>query len=178
MAATAGGEATRRDFIYIATGAVGAAGGVLAAVPFVKQMWPDASVLAASSTEVDLKPIQPGQTITIKWRGKPVFIRHRTAKEIEEAKATKLADLKDPEADAKRIKSFDKKPQDAWIIVIGNCTHLGCVPIKNSGEFQGWYCPCHGSHYDNSGRIRKGPAPTNLVLPPFEFITADKIKIG
>ena len=179
MAATAGGSgATRRDFLYLGTAAVGAAGGVMAAVPFVKQMWPDASILAASSTEVDLKPIAEGQAVTVKWRGKPVFIRHRTAKEIEEAKATKLADLKDPSPDTQRVRSFDKKPQEQWIIVLGVCTHLGCVPIKNSGDFLGWYCPCHGSHYDNAGRIRKGPAPSNLPLPPFEFLSADKIKIG
>ena len=176
--ATGGGETNRRDFLYIATGAIGAAGGVMAAVPLVRQMWPDASVLAVSSSEVDLKPIAEGQTVTIKWRGKPVFIRHRTAMEIEAAKATKLAELKDPEEDAKRVKSFDKKAQEQWIVVLGNCTHLGCVPIKNSGEFNGWYCPCHGSHYDNSGRIRKGPAPLNLPVPPFEFLAADKIRIG
>lgn len=172
--AQAKSEPTRRDFIVLAAGSMGAVGAAAVAWPFIHQMNPDASVQALSSTEVDLSSIAEGQVVTIKWRGKPVFVRHRTAKEIEEAKAVPVTALPDPQADADRV----KKGQDKWMVVIGVCTHLGCVPLTNQGEFNGWFCPCHGSHYDNSGRIRKGPAPLNLPVPPYEFVSDTLIRIG
>jgi ubiquinol-cytochrome c reductase iron-sulfur subunit len=166
--------ATRRDFIYVATGAVGAVaiGGI--AWPLINQMNPDASVLALASIEFDLSGIEEGQSVTIKWRGLPVFVRHRTAAEIEEAKAVPLNELKDPETDEQRT----KVGHEQWLIMIANCTHLGCVPVGESGDFDGWFCPCHGSHYDSAGRIRKGPAPKNLVLPPYDFISDTLVQIG
>jgi len=167
-------ETTRRDFLYIATGAFGAIGAAAAVWPLIHQMNPDKSVLALTSTEVDLTPITEGQIVTIKWRGKPVFVSHRSKKEIEEAKAVKLSDLPDPQADDARV----KKGKDQWLVVIGVCTHLGCVPIGHQGDYTGWFCPCHGSHYDTSGRIRKGPAPTNLEVPPYEFVSDTSIRIG
>lgn len=165
-------EPTRRDMLYIATGAVAAVGVGFVAWPFIDQMNPDASTLAMSSTEVDLAPIAEGQIVTVKWRGKPVFIRHRTKKEIQEAESVPLAQLPDPQPDSARV----KKPQ--WLIVIGVCTHLGCIPLAHQGEYDGWFCPCHGSDYDISGRIRKGPAPRNLDLPEYAFLSDTKIKIG
>ena len=140
-------------------------------------MNPAADVLALSSTEVDLSPIEVGQSITVVWRGKPVFIRRRTAKEITRAKADDTSDLPDPQADADRV----QKPE--WLILVGVCTHLGCIPLgqrttEPRGDFGGWFCPCHGSHYDTSGRIRKGPAPENLAVPKYVFVTDTKIKIG
>ena len=167
-------EHTRRDFLYIATASVGAVGAAAAIWPLISQLNPDASVLALSSTEVDLTPIAVGQIITVKWQGKPVFISHRTKKEIEEAENVKLSDLPDPEADSARV----KKGHDQWLVVIGICTHLGCVPLGHEGEYGGWFCPCHGSVYDTSGRIRKGPAPLNLAVPPYEFTSDKAIKIG
>ena len=140
--------------------------------------WPPAAdVLALSSVELDISAIPEGQGITIKWRGQPVFVRHRTAKEIEEARAVTVSTLRDPQSDEQRA----TKPE--WLIVSGSCTHLGCVPTGNKvgsdrGEFGGWFCPCHGSHYDTAGRIRKGPAPKNLVVPPYTFVSDTKIKIG
>jgi ubiquinol-cytochrome c reductase iron-sulfur subunit len=178
-------DPNRRDFLYIATGAVGAVGTALAAWPFIAQMNPDASVLALASVEVDLTPIAEGQGIVIKWRGNPVFVRHRTAKEIEEAKAVPIADLKDPLArnanakdgaeatDENRVAGNEK-----YIVMMGVCTHLGCVPIGQQGEYGGWFCPCHGSHYDTAGRIRKGPAPENLPVPKYTFVSDTKIVIG
>ncbi len=163
----------RRDFLYIGTAGFSAAGVVLAAWPFVHQMNPSADVLALSSTEVDISAIAVGQSITAVWRGKPVFIRHRTAEEIAAAReADNADDLIDPETDAERV----KKPE--WLIVIGVCTHLGCVPIGEQGEYGGWFCPCHGSHYDTSARIRKGPAPENLWVPPYEFVEDTLVRIG
>jgi ubiquinol-cytochrome c reductase iron-sulfur subunit len=158
--------------LFVATGAAAAvaAGGV--AWPLIAQMNPDASTLALASTELDLSAIVPGQIVTVKWRGKPVFVRHRTPEEIAEAEKTPLADLPDPEPDSKRV----KKPE--WLVVIGVCTHLGCIPIGHEGEFNGWFCPCHGSTYDVSGRIRSGPAPSNLEVPRYEFVSDKKIKIG
>ncbi len=162
----------RRDFLYIAAGGVGAVGTALAIWPFVDQMNPSADVLALSSTEVDLGAIEKGSEITAVWQGKPVFIRHRTPEEITAAEDTDIAVLPDPQADADRV----IKPE--WLVMLGICTHLGCVPLKEAGDFDGWFCPCHGSHYDTSGRIRKGPAPTNLVVPPYEFLDDTTVKIG
>lgn len=173
MAATHPG-ATRRDFLYITTGAVGAVGAAATLWPLIHQMNPDKSVLALASTEVDLTPIIEGQIVTIKWRGKPVFVSHRTKKEIDEARSVKLNELPDPQADDARV----KKGKDQWLVVVGVCTHLGCVPIGHQGDYTGWFCPCHGSHYDTSGRIRKGPAPTNLEVPPYEFVSDTSIRIG
>lgn len=171
-------ETSRRDFLYIATGAFGVVGGVSAVWPFVAQMAPDASTRAAGAPiELDLSQIPEGQSVTLKWRGLPIFVRHRTEKEIADAKAADTASLPDPQTDADRTASFDNTEQAKWIIVQGSCTHLGCVPVKNAGDYSGWYCPCHGSHYDNSGRIRKGPAPKNLVVPEYNFVTASSIRI-
>jgi ubiquinol-cytochrome c reductase iron-sulfur subunit len=171
------GDATRRDFLYLAAGALGAVGAAAAVWPFIHSMNPAADTLALSTTDVDLTPVAEGQAITVVWRGKPIFVRHRTKKEIDELAKTDLASLPDPEADSKRV----KKPQ--WLIMVGVCTHLGCVPLGQKptdtrGEFGGWFCPCHGSHYDGSGRIRKGPAPKNLPVPPYEFTTDSTIRIG
>jgi ubiquinol-cytochrome c reductase iron-sulfur subunit len=166
------GEPTRRDFLYVATGAVGAVAVGAAIWPLVDQMNPDASTLAASSTEVDLTNIAAGQIVTVKWRGKPVFVRHRTPKEIDEARAVPLDELRDPASDASRV----QKPE--WLVVIGICTHLGCVPLGHQGPYDGWFCPCHGSVYDTSGRIRQGPAPYNLVVPSYAFTSPTKISIG
>ncbi|OUR78568.1 ubiquinol-cytochrome c reductase iron-sulfur subunit [Alphaproteobacteria bacterium 46_93_T64] len=162
----------RRDFLYIATGGIGAVGTAMAIWPFVDQMNPSADVLALSSTEVDLGAIEVGSEITAVWQGKPVFIRHRTADEIKAANSVDLETLPDPQADTDRA----VKPE--WLIMVGVCTHLGCVPLKESGDFNGWFCPCHGSHYDTSGRIRKGPAPLNLAVPPYSFIDDKTVKIG
>ena len=167
-------QPTRRDFLYVATGAVGAVGVAAVAWPLVDQMNPDRSVLALSSIEFDISSIAEGESVTIKWRGLPVFVRHRTAAEIEEAKATPLSDLKDPETDEQRT----KPGYEQWLIMIANCTHLGCIPVGESGQYDGWFCPCHGSVYDTAGRIRKGPAPRNLVLPPYDFISDTLVKIG
>ena len=164
----------RRDFLYIAAGAVGAVGVAGAVWPLINQLNPDASVLALASIEFNLAGIEEGQSVTIKWRGLPVFVRNRTAREIEEAKAVPLSDLKDPETDAQRT----KEGHEQWLIMIANCTHLGCIPVGESGEYDGWFCPCHGSAYDTAGRIRKGPAPKNLVLPPYEFISDTLVQIG
>lgn len=166
------GEATRRDFLFIATGAAAAVGTAGVVWPLVSQMNPDASTLALSSTEVDLAGIPKGQIVTIKWRGGPVFVRHRTDAEIKAAENDDNAGLPDPEADSKRV----KKPE--WLIVRGVCTHLGCVPVGLSGDYNGWFCPCHGSTYDTSGRIRKGPAPRNLEVPDYTFLSDTKVKIG
>jgi ubiquinol-cytochrome c reductase iron-sulfur subunit len=169
-----GEQPTRRDFLYIATGAMGAVGAAAAAWPLIHQMNPDASVQALASTEVDLTPVKEGQIITVKWRGKPVFIAHRTKKEIETAKATPLRDLPDPQPDDARV----KKGKEQWLVLVGVCTHLGCVPLGHQGDYQGFFCPCHGSHYDTSGRIRKGPAPSNLEVPPYEFASDTMVRIG
>src|SRR5215470_14906054 len=147
-------EPTRRDFLFVATGAMGAVAAGFAAWPLIDQMSPDATTLAAATTDVDIANIAEGQIVTVKWRGKPIFISHRTQKEIEAARTTDLNDLRDPESDESRV----QKPE--WLIVIGVCTHLGCVPVSNDGPYEGGYfCPCHGSVYDSSARIRKGPAP-------------------
>ncbi len=166
------GETSRRDFLYLATGAAVAVGAANIAWPLIDQMNPDASVLALASIEVDLSAIEVGQSITVKWRGKPVFIRRRTAAEIEEARVVELATLPDPQEDSARVQN------DEWLVMVGVCTHLGCVPLGQAGDFNGWFCPCHGSHYDTSGRIRKGPAPTNLEVPEYNFVNENRIKIG
>jgi len=162
----------RRDFLTVATAAVGAVGVGAAVWPVVSQMNPDSSVKALASIEVDLSKIKEGHEITVLWRGKPVFIKRRTKEEIVTAEKVDLKELKDPQADSKRV----KKPE--WLVLVGVCTHLGCVPISGKGDFGGWFCPCHGSHYDSSGRIRKGPAPTNLEVPTYEFVGDNKIKLG
>ena len=172
MATVTMDDPSRRDFLYIATGAVGAVGLGGVVWPLVSQMQPDASTLAASTTEVDLTPVAEGQIITVKWQGKPVFVRHRTVKEIAEARATPMSALKDPATDESRA----QKPE--WLIVIGICTHLGCVPIGHEGQYEGWLCPCHGSIYDTAGRIRQGPAPLNLYLPPYKYTAENKVLIG
>lgn len=170
-------DQSKRDFLFVSTAAVGAVGTAIAVWPFIDQMNPAADTLALSTTEVSLEPIEEGQSITVVWRGKPVFIRHRTADEIATAEEVKPGDLIDPEADAERV----QKPE--WLIMVGVCTHLGCIPLgqksgESKGDFGGWFCPCHGSHYDTSGRIRKGPAPKNLVVPEYSFLDDTKVKIG
>lgn len=149
-------------------------GAVCAFLPFIDSMNPSDDVKALSSIEVDISSIPEGEEKKVMWRGKPVFIKHRTKKEIEEAQNVQLIDLKDPEEDSKRVKAG----KEQWLITIGICTHLGCVPIGGQGEYKGWFCPCHGSVYDTSARIRKGPAPKNLEVPPYEFISDTVIKIG
>ncbi len=182
------GEATRRDFLYIATGAVGAVGVGALAWPFINQMNPDASALALASVEVDVSNVAEGQQIKVMWRGKPLFIRNRTDKEVEEANAVDVADLPDglarnlnlaedaPATDKNRAAGTDGS--EKLIIMVGVCTHLGCIPLGEAGDFDGWFCPCHGSHYDTAGRIRKGPAPENLLIPPYEYTSETVVKIG
>jgi ubiquinol-cytochrome c reductase iron-sulfur subunit len=168
-------EPTRRDFLYIATGTVGAIGAAATLIPLISQMNPDASTIAAGAPiEVDLAPISAGQVIKVFWRGKPIFINHRTKKEIDEARSVNVASLPDPQPDQARV----KQGHDQWQVLIGICTHLGCIPLAHSGEYSGYFCPCHGSQYDTSGRIRRGPAPANLPLPPYEFLSDTKIRIG
>jgi ubiquinol-cytochrome c reductase iron-sulfur subunit len=172
-------QVKRRDFLYLVAGGFGAVGAGAALWPFIHSMNPAADVLALASTEVDLAPIQSGQRITVTWRGKPVFIDHRTAEQIKAARDVAPTALPDPEADQKRVKSG----KDQWLVVLGVCTHLGCVPLgqktgESKGDFGGWFCPCHGSHYDTSGRIRKGPAPKNLPVPDFTFVNDTLIRIG
>ena len=162
----------RRDFLFTASYTIGAVGVGVAVWPLVDQMNPDKSVKASASIEVDVSSIELGKSITVLWRGKPVFIKRRTQQEISEARAVKLEDLKHPEKDEDRAKDPE------WLIMVGVCTHLGCVPLGNKGEYNGWFCPCHGSHYDTSGRVRKGPAPKNLEIPKYEFINNNTIKIG
>ena len=162
----------RREFIFTATYAVGAVGVGATVWPLIDQMNPDASVKALASTEVDISSVQPGQSLTVLWRGKPVFIKRRTNQEIQKAREVSLGDLKHPEKDEDRV----KKPE--WLVMLGVCTHLGCVPLTDKGDYDGWFCPCHGSHYDTSGRIRKGPAPTNMEVPKYEFVNNNTIKIG
>ena len=165
-------KTNRRDFIFSASYALGAVGVGAAVWPLIDQMNPDASVKALATTEVDISNVSLGKTITVLWRGKPVFIRKRTQEEINEAQNVNLEDLKDPQKDQDRVKKAE------WLVMVGVCTHLGCVPLGNKGDFDGWFCPCHGSHYDTSGRVRKGPAPTNLEIPKYEFVNDNTIKIG
>ncbi len=162
----------RRDFLFTASYTLGAVGLGAAVWPLIDQMNPDNSVKALASTEVDVSSVEPGKSITVLWRGKPVFIKRRTQEEISEARAVNVDDLKHPEKDEDRAKNPE------WLVMLGVCTHLGCVPLGDKGDYNGWFCPCHGSHYDTSGRIRKGPAPTNLEVPKYEFINTNTIKIG
>jgi ubiquinol-cytochrome c reductase iron-sulfur subunit len=156
-------EPTRRDFLYIATATAGAVGAAATLIPLISQMNPDASTIAAGAPiEVDLAPIAEGQIIKVFWRSKPIFISHRSKKEIDEARNVNVASLPDPQPDQDRVKAG----HDQWLVVIGICTHLGCIPLAHQGNYDGWFCPCHGSQYDTSGRIRQGPAPLNLALPP------------
>ncbi|HVT72581.1 MAG TPA: ubiquinol-cytochrome c reductase iron-sulfur subunit [Lacunisphaera sp.] len=179
-------EPSRRDFLYIATGAVGVVGAALVAWPLVDQMNPDKAALALATIEVDIAAIGEGQSVTVKWRGKPVFIRNRTAKEIADAKAVALGDLKDPvarndnlPAGAQATDENRATPgKENWLIMLGVCTHLGCVPLGQQGLYGGWFCPCHGSQYDTAGRIRQGPAPENLQVPKYNFTTDTTILIG
>jgi ubiquinol-cytochrome c reductase iron-sulfur subunit len=171
------GHVRRRDFLYVATGIAGAVGAAAAAWPFIDSMNPSADVLALSSVEVDLAGIEVGQRSTVKWRGRPAFIVRRTEREIAEAEAVEVDELPDPEPDAARVRRKE------WLIVVGICTHLGCVPLgqgpaQSRGQWNGWFCPCHGSHYDTSGRIRKGPAPRNLAVPEYIFLEDGKVRIG
>jgi ubiquinol-cytochrome c reductase iron-sulfur subunit len=168
---------TRRDFLYLMAGGLGLVGTGVAIWPIIDSMNPSAEVLALATTEVDLGPIQEGQRVTVTWRGNPVFIDHRTEQQIAEARDVALDDLPDPQADEDRV----QQPQ--WLVMVGVCTHLGCIPLgqkpgQNRGEYGGWFCPCHGSQFDSSGRIRKGPAPRNLEVPPYQFIEDEKIRIG
>ena len=175
MTTISSAEPTRRDFLYIATGAVAGIGAAATLVPLLSQMNPDASTIAAGApVEIDLAPIAEGQAIKVFWRGKPIYIDHRTKKEIEEARSVNLNSLPDPEADDKRV----KPGHDQWLVVIAICTHLGCIPLAHQGDYDGFFCPCHGSQYDTSGRIRRGPAPANLAIPPYAFISDSKIRIG
>ena len=167
----------RRDFIVVASYAMAGIGAAAVAWPLIDQMNPAADTLALASIEVDISKIDVGQSITVKWRGKPVFIRHRTENEIGEAQSVKLSELKDPQLDV------DRASNPKFLVMVGVCTHLGCVPLGQKtgeikGEYDGWFCPCHGSHYDSSGRIRKGPAPLNLEIPPYKFASDSLIKIG
>lgn len=167
-------DVTRRDFMVLTAASMTAVGAACAAWPLIDSLNPSADVLALSSVEIDISHLTPGQEITVKWQGKPVFIRYRTDKEIEEARATPMSELRDPETDEQRV----KPGHDKYLITVGICTHLGCVPLPHQGQYDGWFCPCHGSVYDTSGRIRQGPAPLNLLVPPYEFMSDTKIKIG
>ena len=169
--------ATRRDFLVYAASGLGAVGVAAAVWPFIHSMNPAADTLALASTEVDISKVEVGQAITITWRGKPVFVRHRTPEEIKAAQDVNVSELRDPQTDAQRV----QKPE--WLIMVGVCTHLGCIPLGQKsgdpkGEFGGWFCPCHGSQYDTSGRIRKGPAPLNLLVPQYTFLTDTSVRIG
>ena len=177
-------EPNRRDFLYIATGAVAAVGAAMTAWPFIDQMNPTPAALALGSIEVDLSPIQPGQQVIFTWRSHPLFVRRRTPKEIEEARAVNVADLPDPLARNANLDEnapatdANRETKAEWLILVGVCTHLGCTPTVNEGDFGGWLCHCHGSQYDTAGRIRKGPAPQNLAVPPYAYLSDTHVKIG
>ncbi|MGC1504903.1 MAG: ubiquinol-cytochrome c reductase iron-sulfur subunit [Sulfitobacter sp.] len=179
-------EGTRRDFLYYATAGTGAVAVGAAVWPLANQMNPSADVLALSSIRVDVGDLEAGSQLTVKWLGKPVFIRRRTPDEIEAARAVELSDLPDQGAENGNLpagasavdanRTLDEAGE--WLVMMGVCTHLGCVPLGDAGDFGGWFCPCHGSHYDTAGRIRKGPAPTNLPVPVAEFVDDTTIKLG
>ncbi len=162
----------RRDFIKLSAMTLGGVGAASLAIPFISSMNPGKDTLALASTEIDLTPLEEGQSLTVIWRGKPVFIKRRTQDEIDSARAVDLSELKHPEKDEDRAKDPE------WLVMLGVCTHLGCVPLTDKGDYNAWFCPCHGSHYDTSGRIRKGPAPTNMEVPKYEFVNSNTIKIG
>ena len=167
----------------VATGALGAVGVAAVAWPFINNLNPAADTLALSTVEVNVQPIAVGQAVTVKWRGKPLFVRHRTPEEIKEAEAVPLSQLRDPQTDNSRVTDTAKKVRPEWLVQIGVCTHLGCVPLGNKagdpkGPFGGWFCPCHGSAYDTSGRIRQGPAPKNLEIPPYLFTSDTLVRVG
>jgi ubiquinol-cytochrome c reductase iron-sulfur subunit len=182
----AGTGVTRRDFLLIATGAFAAAGAVFTLWPLIDQMNPDASALALASTEVDVSAIQPGQSITVTWRGRPVAIRYRTDAEMKAAQDVSLDELKDPlarnanlDANAPATDANRAVPgKEQWLVMVQVCTHLGCIPLGQQGDFGGWFCPCHGSQYDTAGRIRRGPAPENMAIPPFSFTNDTTLRIG
>lgn len=168
---------SRRDFLYVATGAFAAVGSAAAMWPLIDSMNPSADVHGLATVELSLEPFAPGQRVTVKWHGRPVFIDHRTPQRIAAARADDSADLRDPQSDSERTMRAE------WLVVIGVCTHLGCIPLGQRdgdplGGWGGWFCPCHGSHYDTSGRIRKGPAPLNLAVPPYRFVEPLRIVIG
>lgn len=176
----------RRDFLYYATAGTGAVAVGAAVWPLVNQMNPSADVKALSSIRVDVSGLERGSQLTVKWLGKPVFIRRRTEEEIVEARSVDISDLPDPTAQNANL-SGDVPATDEnralddtgeWLVQIGVCTHLGCVPLGDAGDFGGWFCPCHGSHYDTAGRIRKGPAPLNLLVPVAEFLDESTLKLG
>jgi ubiquinol-cytochrome c reductase iron-sulfur subunit len=174
----AAGE-TRRDFLLHMTVATGAVGGAMMVWPLIHSMNPAADTLSLSTTEFSVAGLQEGQGITVMWRGKPVFARYRTAAEIEAAKAVQLGELKDPQPDSARV----KEGKEQFLVLVGVCTHLGCIPLgmkasEPRGEFGGFFCPCHGSEYDTSGRIRRGPAPTNLEVPPYTFVGDTTVRVG
>ena len=182
-------EPTRRDFLYIATGAAGAVGAAFAAWPFIDQMNPTGAVLATASIEADISSVQLGQQVVFKWRGHPLFVRRRTPKEIAEARAVAISDLPDPLArnanlpDDAPATDANRGTKPEWLVLVGVCTHLGCTPTVSTpgspqGGYGGWLCHCHGSEYDTAGRIRKGPAPQNLAVPPYSFLSDTKIKVG
>ena len=168
------GDPNRRDFIHIAAGAAAVGAGVMVAWPLINQMNPAADTLALSTIDFDVTKVLEGQQVVITWQGKPVFVRYRTPAEIQAAETTPESALKDPEPDAERVKPGKAQ----YLVVVGSCTHLGCIPTFGTGDFGGWFCPCHGSHYDTSGRIRKGPAPSNLLVPQYEFTTDTSVRIG
>ena len=189
MATATKPEPTRRDFLYIATGAAGAVGAAFAAWPFIDQMNPTSAVLAMASIEADISSIQLGQQVVFKWRGHPLFVRRRTPKEIAEARAVSMSDLPDPLArnanlpESAPATDANREIKSEWLVLVGVCTHLGCTPTVSTpsapeGEYGGWLCHCHGSQYDTAGRIRKGPAPRNLEVPPYSFLSDTRIKVG
>jgi len=168
-------DTKKRDFIALTASSVAGVGAACTAIPFINSMNPAKDVQALASIEVNISGLEPGDEMKVKWRGKPVFIKRRTKAELETARSVSLKDLPDPETDEARVKTG----KEEFLVVLGVCTHLGCVPLgKGSGEYAAWFCPCHGSHYDVSGRIRKGPAPKNLIVPEYSFINDDIIKIG
>ncbi len=187
MSAAELSDPNRRDFIFVATGMATVVGAGAFAWPFIDQMRPDASTLALSTVEVDVSSLQPGMSLTVKWRGRPVFVRNRTPEEIEASKSVPISELKDPaarnanlpsDAQATDVDRSAGEGKENWLVMVGVCTHLGCIPLGQQGEYGGWFCPCHGSVYDTAGRIRHGPAPENMAIPTFAFISDTRIRIG
>ena len=177
----------RRDFLYVATGTTAAGGAGFASWPFIDQMKPDASTLAIATIDIDLSGIEEGMSVTVKWRGRPVFVRNRTSREIEAASVTPLEELKDPiarnanlpaDSPATDLARSAGQHRENWLVMVGVCTHLGCIPLGQAGDYGGWFCPCHGSHYDTAGRIRSGPAPETLAVPLFQFLNETSVRIG